>query len=869
MGEEPGDGAVALCGGVEGEDGLDQEGEAVAIGDTGAGAVIEQELSRFGLGAFGGLADDAYNAVAESGDGCAFFHEKANAGFATRAGGGVDRFAAGAAGADAEGKEIADGFDIAFVGSRSHQGVIRFGTVGGEEFEDRRGSGGSDSHVHGGDAALIFRRGVGALFEEQAGLWQIDGGVHEGGGAGLVGGVHGGAGIEEKPHHGDVGFEDCVHESRGACAVRRIRVAAGGEEFPGAGMIAVADGGQDIAGGIGEQKSAAEQQGERGGDGCALRVKAGARDHQPNYMRDWASFARGAEGRRAMIGTMVRRGCGIILMALVAWPAAAAGEWIRMSAPGLELYTKAGPKQARDLLLRLEEVRSFFLKASPVRQLSDGALRIVEFPDRDEFLKYSPKQIAAAYFTNGPDRDYIVLGPEAQNNFGIVVHEYMHLIVKHSGLRLPVWLNEGWADVYSTLRPQGKDTAVGDLIPGRMESLTKDEWLDFNTLTTVTTSSPIYNEGARAGIFYAESWALAHMLYLAPDYQANFAKFVYELHAGRTTGEACQTAFGRSGEQVFADLQNYFRRKKILGRVYETRNEKAQEEPRESAISEFDKGLVLADLLAVDGKAEEAKIEFERLDREKPGRADVLRALGDLAKVRRDDDATRAYYEKAFDAGEQNAAMCFDVAVLEQRKGQLARAVTMLERAVKVKPGYTEAAVLLGLTQMDVRNFEGAITTLLAISEIRPEAAPAVFCGLAVSYVQTGNFEAAREHLATCRKWSKTDDQLKRAGQVSAFIEARAKPEAAVRKGEKRGGITGTALGVDCTATGTRLRVQVSGKVASFDLPMSAAVELTPAHGGQLKLQCGPMAPVRVGVEFAPPLTAIGTSSGIVRRLEF
>lgn len=541
-----------------------------------------------------------------------------------------------------------------------------------------------------------------------------------------------------------------------------------------------------------------------------------------------------------------------------------------MSAPELDLYTTAAPKQAKDLLLRLEEVRSFFQKASPVRQISEMPLRIVDFRTPEQYQRFNPNRISTAFFTSGPHKDYIVLGPESQENFGIVMHEYMHLILRHSGLKLPAWLNEGWSDVYSTLRPMGNETAVGDLIPDRVEALAKGDWLDLETLTTVTTKSPIYNESARAGIFYAESWALVHMLYLSPEYQANFPKFVYQLNAGRTMAEACQAAWGRGTAQIFLDLQSYFKRKKLVGRVYESRADKVGEEPRQSVVGELEIGLIEADLLTMTGKQAEAQQALEALDRENPASAGVARAMGDLAKARKDTEAERLAYEKAFGEGEQDPYMCLDLAQLEQRKGQLPKAVAVLERAVKVKPGFVDAEVPLGLLQMDLRNFDEAIRTLLAIDEIRPEMATAVFCGLAASLVQTGDFTAARADLAECRKWAKSDAERQRVAQVSTFLEARAKPEAAVRKGEKRASIVGAALGVDCGTTGARLRVELAGnRVASFDLPMSPAVELTPSHGGQLALKCGTLPRIPVAVEFAPPVTAIGNSSGIVRRLEY
>ena len=80
-------------------------------------------------------------------------------------------------------------------------------------------------------------------------------------------------------------------------------------------------------------------------------------------------------------------------------------------------------------------------------------------------------QSAVAYFLAGPEREYIVLGDRAMKDPHAAIHEYLHVIVRHSGLKLPLWLNEGWAEVFSSLRPMGKEMAVGDLLPDRVKTL--------------------------------------------------------------------------------------------------------------------------------------------------------------------------------------------------------------------------------------------------------------------------------------------------------------------------------------------------------------------------------------------------------------
>ena len=153
-----------------------------------------------------------------------------------------------------------------------------------------------------------------------------------------------------------------------------------------------------------------------------------------------------------------------LILIAAAIPALAADNWTRITTPNFELYTTAGEKKGKETVRRFEQVREFFLKASPVRGSSDFPVRIIEFETADQYAPFRPSTtVASAYFLSTPIRDYIVLGNQAQVDDSIAIHEYMHLVIKHSGLKIPIWLNEGWADVYSTLRPMGKETAVGEI----------------------------------------------------------------------------------------------------------------------------------------------------------------------------------------------------------------------------------------------------------------------------------------------------------------------------------------------------------------------------------------------------------------------
>jgi tetratricopeptide (TPR) repeat protein len=573
--------------------------------------------------------------------------------------------------------------------------------------------------------------------------------------------------------------------------------------------------------------------------------------------------------RRRIIEFRMRWALPLLVAAAI--PAFAADQWIRIVTPDFELYTTAGEKAGREAIEHFEQVRGFFLKASPVRSASDSPVRIFAFKSLDQFRPYSINGVASAFFTSDPMRDYIVMSSPAPADFPVAIHEYMHLIVRHSGLKLPVWLNEGWADLYSTLRPMGKETAVGDLLPGRMQELAREQWLDFDALTSVDQRSAIYNESSRVGIFYAESWALTHMLYLSPEYQDNFGKFVLALNSGRSAADALQIAWGRTPEQVFADLRGYFERKKIFGRAFAASLQKPEDAPVSTVLPDFDARLALADLLVAVDKPNPARLEYDRLDKEQPGRADVSGSLGYLALRDGDRAGARARFEQALSAGTSDARLCYSLANLEREAGQPpAKRMAPLERALQLNPDYDDARLQLGLTQVDMRAFPAAIATLMRIPTVTPERAPPLFSALAFAKLQTGDVDAARRDAETARKWVRTPAEKVGVDQLLKLIDARSKGAGAAHPGETVQQAAGSMWRVECSPAGSHLLLQSERGLMTFDLPPAEAVEFTHhSGGGSLNITCGKPMTLPVVVEYALPVGFGSATAGVVRRLEY
>ena len=147
--------------------------------------------------------------------------------------------------------------------------------------------------------------------------------------------------------------------------------------------------------------------------------------------------------------------------------ASPADPWLRIRSANFELFTTAGERSGRDLLRHFEQVRGFFLQVFGLRETDAKPVRIVAFHSEKEFQPYRPSEAATAFFHAGSEHDYIVMSNTDPEHYQVATHEYTHLLIGQFHATMPVWLNEGLAELYSTLQQVGDKVVVGMPPPGR------------------------------------------------------------------------------------------------------------------------------------------------------------------------------------------------------------------------------------------------------------------------------------------------------------------------------------------------------------------------------------------------------------------
>ncbi len=235
--------------------------------------------------------------------------------------------------------------------------------------------------------------------------------------------------------------------------------------------------------------------------------------------------------------------------------------------------------------------------------------------------------------------------------------------------------------------------------------------------------------------------------------------------------EALRIVYNRAPAKVFADLHAYLRQNAINTGVFPAKLEKSAEEATLTPVSSLDSGVLIADLLAATGKRDDARTAYEALAKQFPGTSEIPKSLGYLAWQHGDTDTARKYFEEAL-PNATDPQMCYHLATMYP-VSQADKAVEALLKALRLKSDYTDARLQLGFSELNLKNYPGAIASFIQVQHITPEHAAMLFNGLAYAHAQTGDVDNARKNLAKALKWAKTDDDKERANQLTRYLDVR------------------------------------------------------------------------------------------------
>lgn len=556
------------------------------------------------------------------------------------------------------------------------------------------------------------------------------------------------------------------------------------------------------------------------------------------------------------------------LIALISAAASAEPRWIHIHSSNFEIYSSAGEGNTRETLRYFEQVRSFFLQATGRSVSKPVPVYIVAFGSEKEYLPFRPNEFAAAFYHGGAERDYIVLSRASSETFPIATHEYVHLVVQHSGLSFPPWLNEGLAELYSTLKPLGDKVVVGNLIAGRVQELYREKWVPLAVILSAGHDSPYYSEKNKAGSLYNEGWALVHMLALNQEYRPKFNALLNAIANGAPSAMALEQTYGKPLAAIEKDLQAYLRGDRFSGVLIPAKltSEKAPL-PAEPAPP-FDVKLALADL----GKQSDSGERFKELTRDDPQRPEPWAGLAYLAWGRGNMEDTEQNFAKAYSLGARSPRLLWDYGRLAERDHPQ-EAIQALGELLKQQPERTDVRLELGAAQLSSKQPADTLATLAPVKKITPQDAPRLFTLLAYAQLGAGQRDKAADSVARLEQYAATPADRDRAEQLKRYLDQPNSPSlvpSTITEGGRPRLVRRTAAGFEedetatpsLSAAGSFVELVCDGQRATLVLEVDQGrkrflieeptkVNLVGVDGtGVHDFQCGPQKPARIKVEY-------------------
>jgi tetratricopeptide (TPR) repeat protein len=547
-----------------------------------------------------------------------------------------------------------------------------------------------------------------------------------------------------------------------------------------------------------------------------------------------------------------------------------------------EVCAQAGEASARAALLWFERLHALVVQQTGLKLEGLPPLRVIGFRSPAEYEPYRIGPAADAYYVGTEGRDYIVMSSLAASAFPTAVHEYAHALLHGSGYRLPPWLAEGLADVFSTVRIGERASTIGGDLPARSQELRRGRWIPLASLLEQPSDSVM---------FYAESWALADMLAFAPEYAPRFSKLVAKLAGGEPGPGVLAQVYGRPLDAVERDLRAWSVRRRT-GPLALAGVPPGATPAGVFELSPYELRAMSAELLMVAGKLDRAETSYRKLADEAPYDGGIRAALGTIALRQGDRERARREWKRAIQLGVKDASLCYRYAALASMAGiPEAEIRPALETAVALNPDFDDARYLLAIAEKNTGDYEQALRNFRAMRNVAPARAFAWWSAVADTLNQLDRREEAKAAAAEAARHAATAEERARAatlGYVAAtdltirmahaedgsvhMVATRIPHGLAdwnpfVEAGDHVRRVSGTLREIDCAGAVTRFLLETQSGPLALAIPDPSKMQVRNRPG---EFTCGVQDPAaHVSVVYAAKPVAGVKADGVLRGVEF
>lgn len=445
-----------------------------------------------------------------------------------------------------------------------------------------------------------------------------------------------------------------------------------------------------------------------------------------------------------------------LLLASPAWSLPRKSEeWIELKTANFTLYSNAGRAHTERIGTNLERLRSALTLLTPDLSLSSPyPTSIFVFKNASALEPYQriyngKPQKAGGYFLSRRYGNYVAInGDPRGDEMGNIHHEYLHYVIRNNYASLPLWLNEGLAEYYSTFEVSGNEAKIGLPHAHHILWLRKNALIPLPALLSIDEQSPEYNEESPRGSFYAQSWALVHYLLAGnPDRRVQAVEYLRLLQNGAPREEAFRKTFGDPAaleRELRAYIQGYVFN---FGRAPVETDKNLTVEARPLAWHDvlYRLGNLLVNVGAEHDRA--AAEHFKAALDARPDYGPALSGLGEIEERAGRRREAHAYYERAAQLAPDDFLIQYlyaeNLLELDGSRESREKARAALTKVVALRPEFGEAWARIGYSYSGTDPLPPeAIQALETAWRLLPSRMDATH-NLAISYAQNGQRDKA------------------------------------------------------------------------------------------------------------------------------
>jgi tetratricopeptide (TPR) repeat protein len=167
----------------------------------------------------------------------------------------------------------------------------------------------------------------------------------------------------------------------------------------------------------------------------------------------------------------------------------------------------------------------------------------------------------AGYFMRGNDLN--IIGLYGQDEPGetrrVIFHEGVHWYLDAFPDQLPLWLEEGLAELFSTFEIKKDHALWGEVILPHVYTLNEQKSPSLLRLLGISRSDGEFNDSNRVTLVYAQSWALTHFMLFAKQEgtETRLGRFLRARAENPNPYLALEKAFGTDIANIEASLSKY------------------------------------------------------------------------------------------------------------------------------------------------------------------------------------------------------------------------------------------------------------------------------------------------------------------------